>query len=479
MQQNIHAMHGKEAHRNAGYRCSLCNKAFAAESTYKRHGYYCRSKLGRPSVPRQKSCAACVRAKARCAWLCTAYCVRCNERGLECERDGAQQVWNVSSAEAPALGSIDLAADLDSASVSLGLLADIDSASSTSTSPPAAWTAVHDLLHTLTLGSSERFRDYEDPVVQGCPYLVEMIQPTTSVAFAPRTGAGNAQVLSSILIRILQSYPLMLLRRETFPPFVSPLLYSWAETGQTPPQHPLVNCVSLVHMFKAEAEPNKMFVWSVIKLEQERILLEHPSWDRWGMLSSIQALVVYCLLRLSDQSGRKELDGPLLLTLNVVSRALAASLGDNHTANFSNDVKLAWQDWVFNESLRRTLLVMRILDMVVDISEGLACNPVPGFAIMPLPSNATVWGAQSLELWQAEFSVCYEERIIYGLSETGQLTKLQQTPTGVQTSIAKWEDWNAAAGELASIVMIAGTLLESKNSFPCVGDSESSQTMYT
>nr|XP_036579096.1 uncharacterized protein CTRU02_11025 [Colletotrichum truncatum]KAF6786527.1 hypothetical protein CTRU02_11025 [Colletotrichum truncatum] len=89
-----------------------------------------------------------------------------------------------------------------------------------------------------------------------------------------------------------------------------------------------------------------------------------------------------------------------------------------------------------------------------------------GFAIVPLASNATLWSAQTIEQWQAEFSVCYEERTIYGLSETGQLMKLQQDSTGIQSSMAKWEDWSAAVGELGSLVTIAGTLLE--NSFPNV-----------
>jgi hypothetical protein len=101
--------------------------------------------------------------------------------------------------------------------------------------------------------------------------------------------------------------------------------------------------------------------------------------------------------------------------------------------------------------------------MVVDISAALPCRPVSGFAIVPLPSNVTLWSARDIEQWQAEFSVCYEERTIYGLSETGQLMKLQQDSAGIQSSIAKWGEWSATVGELGSLVAIAGTLLESNS----------------
>lgn len=42
--------------------------------------------------------------------------------------------------------------------------------------------------------------------------------------------------LVSLAMRILRSYPFMMLRKAALPPFISPVLFSWAETGMGPPQ---------------------------------------------------------------------------------------------------------------------------------------------------------------------------------------------------------------------------------------------------
>lgn len=63
-------------------------------------------------------------------------------------------------------------------------------------------------------------------------------QPALQVgttSFDPRAlvKPGHSPIVS-LLRRMLSSYPLRLLRKETFPPFVSQLMYSKAEAGQGP-----------------------------------------------------------------------------------------------------------------------------------------------------------------------------------------------------------------------------------------------------
>lgn len=60
---------------------------YFAESTQKRHIYYCRTRQAQPIVPRRRSCLSCARAKSRCTWPTKARiapCIRCSERGFEC-----------------------------------------------------------------------------------------------------------------------------------------------------------------------------------------------------------------------------------------------------------------------------------------------------------------------------------------------------------------------------------------------------------
>ena len=58
-----------------------------------------------------------------------------------------------------------------------------------------------------------------------------------------------------------------------------------------------------------------------------------------------------------------------------------------------------------------------------------------------------------------EHGLSSEERIIYGLSDSGKLMRLQQDEAGIQTSMADWDEWIAAVGEIGTLVMIAASLL--------------------
>jgi hypothetical protein len=105
------------------------------------------------------------------------------------------------------------------------------------------------------------------------------------------------------------------------------------------------------------------------------------------------------------------------------------------------------------------LLVFGILLMVVDISVVVACAPKTGYLLVPMASSVKLWHAMKAELWRSEFDLCYDERTVYGLSESGELTQLRQNEVGIQSSPAEWDEWVAEVGEIGTLVMIAGSLV--------------------
>jgi hypothetical protein len=113
----------------------------------------------------------------------------------------------------------------------------LELASSGSVLQPSDWAIEPNLLGNLTF--PDQFRGYNS-YIPGHSFhtfsVVSEVHPADTGSFSLRTPAGRGQILVPLLLRILQSYPFMLLRKETFPPFVSPLLYSWAETGKAHPQ---------------------------------------------------------------------------------------------------------------------------------------------------------------------------------------------------------------------------------------------------
>ncbi|KAL7931412.1 hypothetical protein V8C35DRAFT_310338 [Trichoderma chlorosporum] len=156
-------------------------------------------------------------------------------------------------------------------------------------------------------------------------------------------------------MQILRSYPFMMLQKAAMPPFINHLQFSWVESGVGPPQQSLLTCMGLVQLFKDRTDSSKNIVWRLIKLEQEKILSKHTEFDKWELLAAFQALLVYCLLRLQEvPKGTDGFEVALLTTVNLVFNALVLLAGGIRKMKLPDDTGIAWMDWVYNESRRRS-----------------------------------------------------------------------------------------------------------------------------
>ncbi|KAM0245980.1 hypothetical protein ACHAQJ_010385 [Trichoderma viride] len=130
----------------------------------------------------------------------------------------------------------------------------------------------------------------------------------------PRLNQGPLVLLA---MRILRSYPFMVLQKAALPPFINPMQAFWAETGVGPPQ-------------------------------------QHVEFDKWELLAAFQALLVYCLLRLQEEPvGNDGFEAALLTTVNLVFNALVLSTGGIRKMKLPDDPGVTWMDWIHNESRRR------------------------------------------------------------------------------------------------------------------------------
>ncbi|KPM38129.1 hypothetical protein AK830_g8429 [Neonectria ditissima] len=451
------------------HQCTLCKRTFAQESTRKRHYYYCRTKLSDTNVSRRRSCAACVRAKTRCVWgpdSSLEACVRCSKRGAKCEYKGPD------------------AALQENANTSI-LVRRSNGAENSLVSVPAQGhqTRPYSIEHSTDGIWNGHFLDGGTPPGQGIGFtpnnfgrvsklLVTGSYPSTpsirqisSVPlFNPRVFTKpNQGPMASLAVRMLRSYPFMMLQKGALPPFMSPLVYSWAKKGRRP--QPQVS-LFLASFYCAAFSSSFMRIQKTALAIDEsktvnlKILTEYPKLDQWELLACLQALLVYCLLRLQEVPvGNDVLDVSLLTTSNLVSGALSSILRDRCDCDLPGDPNAAWRDWVFNESRRRTVLIFQIMSMLVDMLTTVSSHALAGFVLVPLPSASAWWNAQSVEEWKMHFRRCYEERTIYGVSEAGELTRLHMTETGVECSEKEWEEWSAEVSDLGTLVMVVGTLL--------------------
>ena len=84
----------------------------------------------------------------------------------------------------------------------------------------------------------------------------------------PKMKTG-AQRIANLAFHTLRSYPLMMRRHNTLPPFLHPRLISCdVENNDI---EPLTNCISLVHMISSGVPGSRKLFWKNVRLECERL----------------------------------------------------------------------------------------------------------------------------------------------------------------------------------------------------------------
>jgi hypothetical protein len=139
--------------------------------------------------------------------------------------------------------------------------------------------------------------------------------PTTSIrSFQRHTNYQPRSVhMSHLIIQTLRSYPLMLLRGDALPPYIHPNFISQPIDDL----EPLTTCLSLIHMLRAApSTATRRLFWRNVRLECERFLSEYTTMSRLTVLAAIQALSIYCLLRIRE--GETEENNVDALLLNTV-----------------------------------------------------------------------------------------------------------------------------------------------------------------
>jgi hypothetical protein len=208
-----------------------------------------------------------VQAKTRClrpADTSVEACVRCNERGAQCEFDAPARRHRVSrQGDLGSTPGVDPPGAKDSEILTIARPSNRTGNVQLSTFPQTypdiaaplrrsadnIWETDFGEIDPLGLESTlvenqgidsllSAFSGVPDTIAIGTPSLAPWtLQLSGPSLFKYRAFTRPSQgPLVSLAMQILRSYPFMILRKAALPPFISPLLFSWAETGVGPPQ---------------------------------------------------------------------------------------------------------------------------------------------------------------------------------------------------------------------------------------------------
>ena len=87
----------------------------------------------------------------------------------------------------------------------------------------------------------------------------------------PKMKTG-AQRVANLILHTLKSYPLMMIRHNTLPPFIHPSLIS--SNVENNDMEPLTNCICLVHMISSGVQGSRKLFWKNVRMECERLCEE-------------------------------------------------------------------------------------------------------------------------------------------------------------------------------------------------------------
>ncbi|RAO73580.1 uncharacterized protein BHQ10_009592 [Talaromyces amestolkiae] len=298
----------------------------------------------------------------------------------------------------------------------------------------------------------------------------------------PKVKPGTGRI-ANLMFHTLKSYPQMMLRPDTLPPFIHP---AWV----------------LVHMVSSRVWGSRKLFWRNVRMECERLCEEYPRMKKGELLAAMQALAIYIIMRLDEgETEYNNFDLLLCKTVILISKEHNRNDNTDTVQSVSSDIdrESKWQKWIYTESHRRLCIVYKIINMLIYFEPSGDCDSRgTGLILAPLPARKQLWEANDEITWNMEtdreskpdsrtdttetFSA--SSSTTFGLATNGELVTLdmrqgqnfcanaalsmhtqQSLLNGGSSSSspkirANWEDWCAGMDGLGGLVMLAASLVE-------------------
>ncbi|KAH8895527.1 hypothetical protein GQ53DRAFT_744117 [Thozetella sp. PMI_491] len=473
--------------------CPTCTKPFASATSHRRHAAYCRKTRNRQRL-RSKACQPCSIAKTKCDFQ--APCQRCKDKELSCvyDRPGEQSTGpqTHSRDDVPAttgispvgkepsapdgsayshalhppnfrIGLEDFPTDTsfltfdgefpftaEDGGLDIGLSPTVmDEHPHPANRELTSVTAVDESLADAISLLPWKISSHSPGFVLGLrhlnsipPSLQEYPHSLRPLPISSRSSRGNAR----LVLQKLRAYPIMMLRRETFPPFIHPHWHNWAMSGLP---GPLSSCMGIAQLFASRTAETTPFLWHTIRNETRRLYKQMNSLSGDELLAGIQAQAIYLIMRVVDEATEPSgLNFEMLRTFKLLCLRFREL---DYYPPSGPSILASWERWVFAESKLRTGLVFFLLSLVVCVNADVSCAMMDVYREIPLCSGRTVWEAQTSTAWASEYSLAATQAVGHSLRNIGNLIDAQDA-TGNPLIVRALDNWNAHADSLGSLI---------------------------
>lgn len=126
------------------------------------------------------------------------------------------------------------------------------------------------------------------------------------------------------------------------------------------------------------------------------------------LLASVQALMLFHIIQLFDGDIRqRSIAERNMDTLRAWTTRLKVQAEDLSHAT-------SWQEWVFAESIRRTVIFSTLLDSLYSVLKLGYCTNVKELSMLPFSSTSKQWDLTTNAAWFAESSQLGSDVVLYG-----------------------------------------------------------------
>ncbi|KZL86511.1 hypothetical protein CI238_05857 [Colletotrichum incanum] len=457
--------------------CEVCNKPFTKEAALKRHLPYCRRTRTRPRV-RPRPCQECSTAKCKCSLQ--PRCARCTKKGLDCVYpETASQVTEGHVTASPVQYSSALETSSSQSFVrtdtpslllndqppwdsSIQSIDPDDSAMLFGGSTDSGLDFVYGLetlSHTVNVTDMRLAPEAYQLIMSSCinnnksvaSFTTETSFPLNSV----RTVNPVAENSANLIRRALRSYPQMMIRRSSFPPFIHP----YQDKSHLP--EPLANCMSIAVLFASRNRDTRPFLWKTIRDEQERNLREMNNFTPHEVFAALQAEVIYIIMRVVDGGGpsTENWDYNMAMLFSYAAFWKQFMLITDTPCNVESGASVSWEDWILNESRTRIACVWFLIAQIAFVKVGIGCVILEGWRDLPLPCHKAQWAASTPESWKEEMdALSYLQNSSRSISSFGELLECHRAAS-VVSNAEKLDTWNSGADNIGNLLNLATTMM--------------------
>jgi hypothetical protein len=304
-------------------------------------------------APYRKACTNCAKSKRRCD-LGLSRCYRCRVRSLDCQYDNSQSAGLTAQVESTPDSSNE--SEMRLIGSNNGHKDDFNQLN-----PTMDITPVFD--QNQIEASLPPFPDYDLDWPDVMTNIDSFLVPDQIEDFdAPSRSVLAGEIYQERIIysvKRMKAYTDLFVRQGSTP-FINGNLY--AESMPTT----LLEVLSVCALYGQKTERNQSLVFRTISHKASRLVEDYVPVGLSAMeqLASVQALILYQIIRLFDGDIRQRADAErAVTTLNVWTKQLKLRMqrlsGTSQTDQFPALSLTAdsWRSWLFAESVRRTLII--------------------------------------------------------------------------------------------------------------------------